>query len=168
MQFTVTALLMRRLLLEWKKEKQTVTDACIWQKERGKSKTVLKKKLVIYGRQKKMLDRFRQCCLRNILGINALSVAPDSEILSRADSISVKTRIHRHRNRWVVHVIRMEDNRLHKQTLSGEAYTQKTAFVSVWRTHMIFMTDNPNSEKARDRNNLRASIQEALKIFPSI
>lgn len=128
---------MRRLLLEWKREKQTITDAYAWQKDRGESKTGLKKKLVIYGRQRKMLDRFRQCCLGNILGINVLSVALDSEVLSRAGSISIKRRIQRHRNWWDVHTNGGQQV-TQRNLVNVPSINKKTAFVSIWRTLICY------------------------------
>ena len=75
---------------------------------------------VVYRRHLKQLERFHQRCLRSILGIHWITHTPDTEVLEKANTISIEAYIHRHRLRWVGHVIRLDDDRIPKQLLYGE------------------------------------------------
>ena len=75
---------------------------------------------VVYRRHLQQLERFHQRCLRSILGIHWTTHTPDTEVLEKANTISIEAHIHRHRLRWVGHVIRLDDDRIPKQLLYGE------------------------------------------------
>ena len=68
----------------------------------------------------KQLESFHQQCLRSILGIHWTTHTPDTEVLEKANTISIEAHIHRHRLRWVGHVIRLDEDRIPKQLLYGE------------------------------------------------
>ena len=97
---------------------------------------------VVYRRHLKQLERFHQRCLRSILGIHWITHTPDTEVLEKANTISIEAHIHRHRLRWVGHVIRLDDDRIPKQLLYGELsvgsrpqHKPKKRFKTVPRTH---------------------------------
>ena len=75
---------------------------------------------VVYRRHLKQLERFHQRCLRSILGILWNTYTPDTEVLEKANTISIEAHINRHRLRWVGHVIRFDDDRIPRQLLYGE------------------------------------------------
>ena len=75
---------------------------------------------VMYRRYLKHLERFHQRCLGSILGIHWITQTPDTEVLEKANTISIETHIHRHCLRWVGHVIWLADDRIPKQLLYGE------------------------------------------------
>ena len=77
---------------------------------------------VVCRRHLKHLERFHQSCLRSILGIHWISHTPDTEVLDKANTISIEAHIHQHHLRWVGHVIRFDDDRIPKQ------------LTAVWRT----------------------------------
>ena len=56
---------------------------------------------VVYRRRLKQLERFHQRYLRSILGIHWITHTPDTEVLEKANTISIEAHIHRHRLRWV-------------------------------------------------------------------
>ena len=78
--------------------------------------------LVLYRRHLKQLERFHQRCLRSILGIHSITHIPDTEVLEKANKINIEAHIHRHRLRWVGHIIRFNDDHIHKQLLYGKLY----------------------------------------------
>ena len=45
---------------------------------------------------------------------------PDTDVLEKANTISIEAHFHRHRLRWVGHVIRLDEDRIPKQLLYGE------------------------------------------------
>ena len=75
---------------------------------------------MVYRRHPKQLERFHKQCLRSVLGIHWITHTPDTEVLEKANTISIEAHVHRHRLRWVGHVIRLDDDRIPKQLLYGE------------------------------------------------
>ena len=73
-----------------------------------------------YRRHLKWLERCHQKCLRRILNIKWQTLTPDTEVLSRADCLSIESQIVRSQMRWAGHVVRMPDKRLPKQLFYGE------------------------------------------------
>ena len=62
---------------------------------------------VVYQRHLKHLERFRQRCLWSVLGIHWITHTPGTEVLEKANMIKIEAHIHRHRLRWVGHVVRL-------------------------------------------------------------
>ena len=73
----------------------------------------------------KILERFQQKCLRRILNISWESRTPNTDVLVRADCLSIEALITSYQMRWTGHVIRMEECRLPKQIFYGELCTGK-------------------------------------------
>lgn len=66
---------------------------------------------IVYRRHIKLLEHFHQCCLCTIQGIHWITYTSDSELLQRANSISVEAHIHKHRqHHWTGHVSQLEDH----------------------------------------------------------
>ena len=65
---------------------------------------------MVHRRHLKHLERFHQRCLISILGIHWVTHTPDTEVLEKADTIKIEAHIHRHRLRWVGHIIRFDDS----------------------------------------------------------
>ena len=74
----------------------------------------------VYQRHVKLLERFHQQCLRRILSIKWQNRTPDTEVLSKAHTLSISALLMRNQMRWAGHLIRMDDSRLPKQLFYGE------------------------------------------------
>uniref|UniRef100_A0A8C7WPE7 Reverse transcriptase domain-containing protein n=1 Tax=Oryzias sinensis TaxID=183150 RepID=A0A8C7WPE7_9TELE len=73
-----------------------------------------------YRRHEKLLQQFHLRCLRNILNIRWHDRITNTEVLERADLLSVITTMRKAQTRWAGHVCRMSDSRIPKQLLYGE------------------------------------------------
>ena len=78
-----------------------------------------------YQRHVKLLERFHQHCLRHVLGIKWQCRTPDTEVLSKANTMSISARLMKKQMRWAGHLVRMDDSRLPKQLFFGELSTGK-------------------------------------------
>ena len=79
----------------------------------------------MYHRHIKRLSRVYQRQLRSIMGIRWQDYISNEEVLQRADVISVESVALRSQLRWTGHVIRMQEERLPRQTLYGELQAGK-------------------------------------------
>ena len=73
-----------------------------------------------YARQEKRLNSFHMRCLRRILGISWEDKIPNTEVLSRANLLTMFTLLRQRRLCWLGHVHRMDDGRIPKDLLYGE------------------------------------------------
>ena len=129
---------------------------------------------VVYRRHLKQLERFHQRCLRSILGVHWTTHTPDTEVLEKANTISIEAHIHRHRLRWVGHVIRLDDDRIPKQLLYGELsvgsrpqHKPKKRFKDCVKDSLaLCKIDNPDWEMvACDRNRWRKMVYSGSRCF---
>ena len=129
---------------------------------------------VVYRRHLKQLERFHQRCPRSILGIHWTAHTPDTEALEKANTISIEARIHRHRLRWVGHVIRLDDDRIPKQLLYGELsvgsrpqHKPKKRFKDCVKDSLaLCKIDDPDWEMvACDRNRWRKMVYSGSRCF---
>ena len=74
----------------------------------------------IYRAHIRSLESFHIRSLQKILGLTWADRVPHVNILQSAKSTSIESLIIKRQLRWVGHVIRMPENRLPKQLLSGE------------------------------------------------
>ena len=79
----------------------------------------------LYRRHIKRLSRVYQRQLRSIMGIRWQDRISNEEVLQRADVISLESVVLRSQLRWTGHVIRMQEDRLPRQTFYGELLTGK-------------------------------------------
>ena len=77
----------------------------------------------LYTRQECRLNTFHLCYLRRILGISWQDHIPNTEVLARAGTLSMYALLTKRRLRWLGHVTRMHDGRLHKDILYGKLAT---------------------------------------------
>lgn len=128
----------------------------------------------IYRSEIKMLERFQQLKLRQILNISWESYTTNTEVLNRASVSSVEATIIHHRLRWAGHVYRMDPSRLPKKILYGELAigtrprgAPKMRYkVQLKRT--LTLTNISSSsweETARDRITWRRSIRDGIADF---
>lgn len=75
---------------------------------------------ILYRKDVKLLERFHQKKLRNIMGICWKDYVTDIEVLERSQSLSVEAIILHHQLRWLGHVRRMPDSRTQRLLLFGE------------------------------------------------
>jgi transcription termination factor 2 len=75
---------------------------------------------VLYRQQVRLLERFLQRCLRNILGIKWQDYVSNEDVLNRANLLSLESILLKQQLRWAGHVARMEDSRLPRVVLCGE------------------------------------------------
>jgi len=75
---------------------------------------------VLYRHQIRLLERFHQRCLRNILGIKWQDYVSNEDVLNRANLPSLESILLKQQLRWAGHVARMEDARLPKSVFFGE------------------------------------------------
>ncbi len=68
----------------------------------------------------KALEAFYICCLQRILRVTLQDMKIYNKILERRSCESIEAQIAKRSLRWVVHVIRMQDNRLPKKILFAE------------------------------------------------
>ena len=122
----------------------------------------------------KQFERFHQRCLRSILGIHWITHTSDTEVLKKANTISIEAHIHRHRIRWVGHVIRLDDDRIPKQLLYGELsvgsrpqHKPKKRFKDCVKDSLVLCNiDDPDWEVvACDRNRLREMLFSGSRCF---
>ena len=78
-----------------------------------------------HQRHVRSLERFHHNCLRRLPRISWKSMTPDTEVLERAESLSIRTRLIKIRLRWSGHVSRLDDCRLPKQVFYGELMDHK-------------------------------------------
>ena len=76
-------------------------------------------------RHQRQLERFHQKCLRRVLHVKWQSITPDTDILKKAECLSIEAMVIRIGLCWAGHVVRMEDVRLPKQLFYGELKTGK-------------------------------------------
>ena len=76
-----------------------------------------------YRRHIKLLERFHQNCLRQILGIKWTSLTPDTTVLEKSKCLSIEAQLMKNHMRWVGHTVRLQDDRIPKQLLYGELAT---------------------------------------------
>ena len=79
----------------------------------------------LYKRHLNQLGRFHIRSLRTILNIKWQNRVSNLQVLDLAESNSIEAIILKSRLRWVVHVIRIEDNRLPKQLMFGKLASGK-------------------------------------------
>ena len=65
----------------------------------------------------RQLERFHQKCLRQVLNVKWQSMIPDTDILKKAEFLSIEAMVMRNQLCWVGHVVWMEDVRLPMVTL---------------------------------------------------
>ena len=75
---------------------------------------------VTYKHHVKLLERFHQRCLRNILHIKWWDFVSNIEVLEKAKINSIEALLLKNRLRWLGHVSRMDQDRLPLITLYGE------------------------------------------------
>ena len=78
---------------------------------------------ILYRRHIKRLSKVLQRQLRSIMGIRWHDRISNEEVLQRAGMMSLESTIMRSQLRWTGHVLRMNSNRLPRQTLYGELKT---------------------------------------------
>lgn len=100
--------------------KLTVYETCVLSSLLYASET-----WTLYRSHIKLLDRFHQQCLRHILGIKWENRVPDTEVLSKAKTVSIAAIVTRNQLRWAGHLVRLDDSRLPKQLLYGELASGK-------------------------------------------
>ena len=129
---------------------------------------------VVYRRHLKQLERFRLRCLRSILGIHWTTHTPDREVLEKVNTISIEAHIHRHRPRWVGHVIRLNNDRIPKQLLYGELsvgsrpqHKPKKRFKDCVKDSLaLCKIDDPDGEMVVcDRNRWRKMVYSGSRFF---
>ena len=80
----------------------------------------------LYSTQENRLNAVHVRCLRHIIGISRRDRVPDTEVFSRAKSVSLVTPVtllRQRRLRWLGHVRPTDDGRLPKDILYGELAT---------------------------------------------
>ena len=75
---------------------------------------------VLYRRQIRLLERFKQRCLRSILGIKWQDRVSNEEVLKRASLPSIESILLQVQLRWAGHVTRMQDVRMPKAVFFSE------------------------------------------------
>ena len=66
------------------------------------------------------LNDFQMNCLRRICGISLLDQVPNVEILTRCNTLSVKSQLQSKRVGWLGYLFMMPDDRLPKKMLFGQ------------------------------------------------
>ena len=79
----------------------------------------------VYQRHAIKLNHFHTTCLRKLLNIKWQDKVPDTEVLRRADALSIYTTLMKSQIRWAGHVVRMPDHRLPKHLFYGELHQGK-------------------------------------------
>ena len=74
----------------------------------------------VYRRHIKKLESYHIRCLQRILGLTWRDRIPHTEILKKANSVSLECSLAQRQLRWLGHVIRMPEDRLPRQVLYGE------------------------------------------------
>ena len=75
---------------------------------------------VLYRKQIRLLERFKQRCLRSILGIKWQDRVSNEEVLKRASLPSIESILLQVQLRWAGHVTRMQDVRMPKAVFFSE------------------------------------------------
>ena len=73
-----------------------------------------------YSRQENRLETFHNRCLRRILDITWEDRVTNTEVLERAEMLSMHSMLCQRRLRWLGHIRRMQDGRIPKDVLYGE------------------------------------------------
>ena len=79
----------------------------------------------VYSHHANKLNHFHTVRLRKILNIKWQDKIPDTEVLTKADLLSIHSLLIKSQLRWADHVVRMPDYRLPKQLLYGELQSGK-------------------------------------------
>ncbi|CAE1297088.1 unnamed protein product [Acanthosepion pharaonis] len=129
----------------------------------------------LYRSEVKILERFQQLKLRQILNISWESYTTNTEVLDRASVSSVEATIIYHRLRWAGHAHRMDPSRLPKKILYGEVAigtrprgAPKTRYKEDQLKRTLALTNISSSlweETARDRMTWRRSICDGIADF---
>ena len=122
-----------------------------------------------YARQEKRLNGFLLRCLRRLLQIKWQDRVSNTNVLQRADMPSIPTLLIQRRLRWLVHVHRMEPDRLPRQVLYVELWEGARRvgrpllrFKDVSKRDLRLAEFNPNTWEvlAQDRAAWRHDVKE--------
>jgi len=80
---------------------------------------------VLYRRSVRKLDEFHMRCLRRIASINWQDRVPNTEVLHLCGTTGIEAFLLQAQFRWVVHEVRMQDDRIPKQILYGQLSSGK-------------------------------------------
>ena len=128
----------------------------------------------LYRSDIKILERFQQRKLRQILKIQWESHTTNIEVLERASMTSVEATITSHRLRWAGHVCRMDASRLPKKMLYGELAqgtrprgAPKMRYKDQLKRSLALTNINPSSweETARDRRAWKSAVHHGTVDF---
>ena len=128
----------------------------------------------LYRSDIKVLERFQQYKLRQILKIPWESHTTNQEVLRRASMTSVEATITHHRLRWVGHIHRMDPSRLPKKMLYGELTNgirprgaPKMRYKDQLKRTLAMANIDPSSweQAARDRTIWRRAIRRGTTEF---
>jgi len=75
---------------------------------------------VLRKKDENSLDIFQRNCLRIVLGTRLTDRITNSRLYEKCGSIPFSGAIMKERLRWLIHVLRMKDDRLPKIVLSGQ------------------------------------------------
>ena len=124
-----------------------------------------------YRRQIKALEAYHIRCLQRILRVSWQDRITHNEILERTMCESIEAQIAKRTLKWVGHVIRMDDNRLPKQTLFAElaqgtraAGGQKKCYKDHLKTTLKACNIKPHHLEtlSEDRPTWRSSVKQGI------
>ena len=127
-----------------------------------------------YRKHIKLLEKFNQRCLRNIIGIKWEDKRTNLSVLDQAEVTSIETLIVKNQLRWTGHVIRMGDERLPKQIFYSELSEgkrdvggPKKRFKDNLKTNLKKCEINVTTweEVAKDRPRWRDTIRTGVAVF---
>nr|VZI34523.1 unnamed protein product [Spirometra erinaceieuropaei] len=117
----------------------------------------------VYTKQARRLNHFHLSCLRRILRLNWQDRISDTDVLERTGILSICTMLRQMQLRWSGHLVRMDDERLHKRLFYGDVATgyrrqggQIRRYKDTLKSFLKRLQINPTDweELARDRPTL--------------
>ena len=97
---------------------------------------------VLYRRSVRKLDEFHMRCLRRIASINWQDRVPNTEVLHLCGTTGIEAFLLQAQFRWVVHEVRMQDDRIPKQMLYGQLSSGKRPQCGPVRRYKDTVRDN--------------------------
>ncbi|BHF76704.1 hypothetical protein SprV_0501980300 [Sparganum proliferum] len=128
----------------------------------------------VYKKQARRLNYFRLGCFRRILKLKWRERISDKEVLERTRILSIYTMLRQMQLRWIVHLMRMDDEWLPKRFFYGDVATgsrrqggQIRRYRNILRTSLKRLQINPNNWKdlARDQPIWRRTVKTGAAIY---
>ncbi|BHF63660.1 hypothetical protein SprV_0200665400 [Sparganum proliferum] len=128
----------------------------------------------VYTKQARRVNHFHLSCLRRILRVNWQDRIPDTDVLEPTGILSIYTMLRQMQLLWSGHLVRMDDERLHKRHFYGDVATGFRRQGGQFRRYKVTLKSslkrlqiNPTTweDVARDRPTWTRTVKTGTAIY---